>query len=63
MTVQNLKVVRVDEEMQVLMVKGAYPWPPPRVSSSSRKRLRSRGEIYETKVFSIDGSEKSEALS
>ena len=27
MTVQNLKVVRVDEEMQVLMVKGAIPGP------------------------------------
>jgi large subunit ribosomal protein L3 len=26
-TVQNLKVVRVDEEMQVLMVKGAIPGP------------------------------------
>ncbi|HZJ88398.1 MAG TPA: 50S ribosomal protein L3, partial [Sphaerochaeta sp.] len=26
-TVQNLKVVRVDEELQVLMVKGAVPGP------------------------------------
>ena len=26
-TVQNLRVVRVDEEMQVLLVKGAIPGP------------------------------------
>ncbi len=44
-TVQNLRVVRVDEEMQVLMVKGAIPVPP-RALSSSKKRLRSRGERY-----------------
>ena len=26
-TVQNLKVVKVDEELQVLLVKGAVPGP------------------------------------